>query len=121
MTKPLTIQPETFTNLPLAQEAQALLSSLIDGTSGHSAKTLVKSPNLTLVLMALREGERLAEHTAPSAALVMAIEGSLRITHAEGGHDIASAGGDAVLMGPGLRHGVAAHTDCVLLLAIGAH
>ncbi len=101
---------------PLVDELIALARSAGDG---KAARTLVKSPELTVVAMALRAGASLLEHAAPGPVLVVPLRG--RVTFAApprtGPAEVADL--HALAMAPGLRHAVTAAEDSTFLLVIG--
>lgn len=82
-----------------------------------TGKTLLKEPDLRIVLMALREGARLEEHHASGPISVQVIEGSIAMEIA--GERIALKMGEILALEPDIRHDVEATSDAVFLLTIG--
>lgn len=119
---PLQITAETFTGLSLAPIVDELLASSELQREGKTARTLVKTRPLTVVLTALRAGAELHEHAAPGSVLVVPIRGEVTFDHAEQSQSsrVATEGDAITLMGPGVRHSVRAHTDSAFLLIVGA-
>jgi quercetin dioxygenase-like cupin family protein len=82
-----------------------------------TGKTLVKEPDLRIVLMALKAGARLEEHRASGPISVQEIEGSLRLRLPDTSVDLAA--GQILVLEPGIRHDAEAVSDAVFLLTIG--
>lgn len=84
---------------------------------GHTAKTLVRTDDLRAVLVALKAGNKMAEHVVPRTATLVVVSGSVRV-HAATGADAVSAGQLAVLP-PNVPHDVEAVEDSTFLLTFG--
>ncbi len=82
----------------------------------RNANTLVKTPQLRVVLTALRAGSRLHEHRAPGWVSVQTVEGHLRLQVA--GETVDLPAGALVTLEPDLAHDVEALEDSVFLLTI---
>ncbi|MBV9282528.1 MAG: cupin domain-containing protein [Chloroflexi bacterium] len=82
-----------------------------------SGRTLLKEPDLRIVLIALKTGGRLEEHHASGPISVQGIEGRLRLRLPEGGIELAP--GQLVTLESGIRHDVEAMEDSAFLLTIG--
>lgn len=111
--------PDTFAGWSLDPIIDELLTSEPALREGKSARTLIKTPGLTVVLTILRAGEQLHEHKAPGSVLVVPLRGAVVFTHADQRQSVATAGAQVLAMGPGLRHAVTAETDAAFLLVIG--
>lgn len=120
MSVPLEITPETFNALSLGPLVDELLASSEVEREGRTARTLVKSPSLTVVLTVLRADAELREHSAPGSVLIVPIRGDVTFDHGGEKLRVAVEGGVATLMGPGVRHSVRASVDSAFLLIIGA-
>ncbi len=83
---------------------------------GHSAVTLVKYPDLRVVLIALRKGARVDEASTEARISLQTLRGHLRLRLPEGNLDM-PAGHLATLEGM-MEFGVEAVTDGALLLTL---
>ena len=84
----------------------------------RNAVTLRKGGGLSLVLVVMRAGDRLEEHSAPGPISLSVREGRIRFT-AEG--EAVEAGAETVLAcDAGVRHSVEALEDAVCLIGIAA-
>ena len=82
-----------------------------------SGKTLVKEPDLRIVLMALKAGGRMEDHRASGPISVQGIEGRFRLRLPSG--DMELTAGELVSLEPGIPHEVFAVEDAAFLLTIG--
>lgn len=82
-----------------------------------TGKTLVKEPDLRIVLMALKAGARLEEHRASGPISVHALEGRLRLRVAE--EAVEMTAGELLMLEPNLAHDVDALEDSAFLLTLG--
>ena len=84
----------------------------------RNAITLRKGQGLNVVLLVMRSGDRLEEHSAPGPISLSVREGRVRFTAGEVAEE---AGPETVLTcDAGVRHIVEALDDAVCLLTIGA-
>ncbi len=84
----------------------------------RNAITLRKGQGLNVVLLVMRSGDRLEEHSAPGPISLSVREGRVRFT---AGEVVEEAGPETVLTcDAGVRHIVEALDDAVCLLTIGA-
>ena len=67
-----------------------------------------------MVLIALKEGQKLAEHLAPAELMVNVIEGSIEFTMIDKPHTINA--GEFMLVGEGVPHSVVAKADSKVML-----
>jgi quercetin dioxygenase-like cupin family protein len=82
-----------------------------------SGRTLVKEPDLRIVLMALRAGARLQEHHASGPISIQVIEGPLRVSLPA--ESVELTVGQLLALESGIRHDVEAIEDSAFLLTIG--
>jgi quercetin dioxygenase-like cupin family protein len=101
----------------LAALAQELRAEPSYAREGHTARTLVRTSDLRVVLVVLRAGKKLLEHHVNVTASVYAITGNLRLQLAD--HNAALAAGQLFVLAPGLAHDVYAETDSTFMLTLG--
>jgi quercetin dioxygenase-like cupin family protein len=87
------------------------------GTSVPSGRTLLKEPDLRIVLMALKAGGRMEEHHASGPISVQVLEGHVRMHLPDGAVDVPS--GRILTLEPRIPHDVEALEDSAFLLTIG--
>lgn len=80
---------------------------------GRSAQLVTNDGPLRQSVIALRGGEQIAEHNAPTAATLQVLLGTVRLTG--GPQDLELVAGSLAPV-PHARHGVDAVTDAVVLL-----
>ncbi len=86
-------------------------------SEGQAARTLVREPDLRIVLVALKNGRRMAEHHAEVTATVHTLSGQVRLRLPERAVELPA--GQLLVLGRGLRHDVEAQADSLLLLTLG--
>jgi quercetin dioxygenase-like cupin family protein len=101
----------------LAEEIDALHHEEGWRTKGHSAKTLAKHRDMTIVLVAMKRNTRMKEHRTDGAVSIQVLEGHLQV----------HVGRKTVDLGPGsllaidrASHDVEALDHSVFLLSVGA-
>lgn len=88
-----------------------------DTEAGRRAETLIKTDGLRVVLVTMRAGISLHEHTAPGPITIHALHGRFEVTFDE---DVRELGpGDIVALATGVRHAVNTLADGAFLLTIG--
>ncbi len=87
-----------------------------DGPSGRRAETLLKTPHLRVVLVTMRAGAELREHTAPGTITVQPLRGRFAFT--AGDEEREMPAGTLVSVEGGVRHAVRALEDGAFLLTI---
>jgi quercetin dioxygenase-like cupin family protein len=100
-------------------QLEAEISRLREEREGRrSAITLRKGDGLSVVLLVMKAGDRLDEHSAPGPISLSVREGRVRFTAAD---QVIEAGTETVLTcGAGVRHTVEALSDALCLLNIAA-
>jgi quercetin dioxygenase-like cupin family protein len=88
-----------------------------DSVAGRRAETLVKDERLRVVLVTMRQGTTLDEHTAPGPITIQALRGRLAVV--ANGTEHALAVGGLLALATGVRHSVQALEDAAFLLTIG--
>lgn len=87
-----------------------------DGDNGRRAETLLKSPDLRVVLVTMRAGAELSEHTAPSTITVQPLRGRFRFSTSDVTQEIVA--GDLVSVGGKVRHAVQCLDEGAFLLTL---
>ena len=88
-----------------------------DVPSGRRSETLLKTPSLRVVLITMRAGTELHEHTAPGPITVQPLQG--RFTLVADGEEQEIVPGTVVALQERTRHAVRATEDGAFLLTIG--
>jgi quercetin dioxygenase-like cupin family protein len=102
--------------LDLAREAEELRRGEPWQTNGHHAKTLLKYPNLRVVLIAFREGARMGEHRAPGQLTLHVLSGEVQLRLPEQIVDVSA--GSLLTLDGALPHDLEARRDSVVLLTL---
>lgn len=84
---------------------------------GQGARTLIRTPDLRLVLVALKAGKTISEHHANVTVSVQNLSGLIHLQLPE--RTVELAEGQLLVMGAGLSHDVYAKSDSVFLLTLG--
>jgi quercetin dioxygenase-like cupin family protein len=80
-------------------------------------RTLVKEPDLRVVLVALKASGRMEEHNASGPTSIQAIGGTMRLILRD--RTVELAAGDLLIMEPGVMHDLEALEDCAFLITMG--
>ncbi|HUG16310.1 MAG TPA: cupin domain-containing protein [Thermomicrobiales bacterium] len=88
-----------------------------DSASGRRAETLIKNDRLRVVLITMRSGAELAEHSAPGPITIHALQGRFTVRHGVSSDDLDA--GHLIALDEGVRHAVHAVEDGAFLLTIG--
>ena len=100
----------------LAEVEQQLRGEAALATEGHSAVTLVKYPDLRVVLITMRAGARLGEAQAEARLSVQTVRGRATLHLPEG--PIGLPVGHLATLERGMTHDVEAHEDSAVLLTL---
>jgi quercetin dioxygenase-like cupin family protein len=84
--------------------------------TGRSAETLLKAPDLRVVLVTMRPGAELAEHTAPGTITVQPLRGRFRFSTDDAAQEIVA--GDLVSVAGKVRHAVRCLDEGAFLLTL---
>ena len=84
--------------------------------SGRRAETLLKMPDLRVVLVTMRAGGELAEHTAPGTITVQGLQGRFLFSTAEAEQELDP--GALVSVAGGVRHAVRCLEEGAFLLTL---
>ena len=112
---PASGKPESFDLQTLAKE---LMHGESFHRSGRIARTLVRADELTTVLVAMRKGGEMHEHTAPGPAIVTVLSGEVSFKF-ENTPDLRLSEGSSVVFAQDEPHRVSAREDCAFLLVVG--
>jgi quercetin dioxygenase-like cupin family protein len=103
-----------FQSFDLEAEISRLRGEKEWQTGQRNAVTLRKGGGMNLVLLAMKAGDKLEEHSAPGSISLVVREGRVRFTTADGS---AEAGPETLLAcDAGVRHSVEALSDAVFLI-----
>ncbi len=84
---------------------------------GHTARTLVREPDLRIVLVVMKAGARMAEHRAGETVSVHALSGHVRLRLPDTTVELPF--GRLLVLEKGLRHDVEANEESAFLLTLG--
>ena len=84
--------------------------------AGIVSRTVLSADGMRVVLFSFAPGQELTEHTTPSRALIMALEGAADVTVSGTLHALKP--GDLLHMPPGAPHAVAARERFAMLLVM---
>jgi quercetin dioxygenase-like cupin family protein len=82
----------------------------------HTANTIVKYPDLRVVLVALQAGTRLEEHQAAGTISIQVLSGTIRVQASDRAFELQN--GQLLTLQNGLRHAVEAVANSVFLLTL---
>lgn len=108
--------PTSAGDFDLLREIDELCRSPQYKSTGHAARTLIKRPELSVVLVALGQGRDLKEHKVSGPVSIQTLIGRTRIESASGNVDQIEGG--LMVLEPGLLHEVRALSACAFLLSI---
>jgi quercetin dioxygenase-like cupin family protein len=111
---PLTGTALTF---DLADEAEALKKEPPWLSHGHNAKTLIKHPDVRVVLIALKAGRRMPEHKTDQCVTIHALVGRLRLHLPKDTIDLPA--GALLALEHTVLHDVEALEESLFLLTLG--
>ena len=117
---PLDLTTLAFKSIDVLSLAKELLRSEQAVRDGRAARTLAKSKGLTAVLTVVPAGGNVGEHTAPGPVVIIPLVGTATFSSGAGReepHPISV--GQALFVGEGQKHQVAAREDCAFLIIIG--
>ena len=114
---PTPASPEHGATHDLNAVAEELRNEPAYAREGHTARTLVRTSDLRLVLIAIQAGKRISEHHANVTAAVHVLTGRVRLQLADRNVDLPA--GQLLVLGSGLQHDVYAETDSLFLLTLG--
>jgi quercetin dioxygenase-like cupin family protein len=98
----------------LDEQAGNLIADL--KPEGRSAATLIKEQGVSVVLMAMARGNRVAEHQAPGVVTIQVLRGRVAIAH--GDNRVDAAAGALVTFSPNVKHSLDALDDSTILITV---
>lgn len=104
----------TFELEAVARELQAEDAYQREGQAG---RTLVRTPDLRVVVTALQAGKKVSPHRAQVTATLQTLSGHLRLQLPQ--RVVEAPAGHVLVLGAGLPHDVFAETDSVFVLTLG--
>jgi quercetin dioxygenase-like cupin family protein len=110
------LDPRQLHTLALAVSLEELRAKPEYEANGRTGTTLVKTPDLRVVLEAVRAGARLQEHQAPGPVTIQVLSGELRFVSE--GEVIYLREGELLAALDRQPHSVEAVTDSAFLLTI---
>jgi quercetin dioxygenase-like cupin family protein len=105
-----------FILLDLAAEVELLHMQESWRKGTHTAKTLIKEPDLRIVVIALRQGGRIEKHRAPGRISIQTLTGRLHLQVR--GQMIDLPAGRVLVLDPDTTHDVEAIDESAFLLTI---
>ena len=115
--RPVDLNLSTTKGFPLMSMAEKLIDEANSATSGRASLTLAHGEEMTLVLVALKAGTTLEDHSAPAAAAVITLSGDIIFTTSA--EKITLEQGEAVTFTADVVHAVYASEDSAFLIVIG--
>lgn len=100
----------------LADEIETIRRDKALGAKGHTAVTLVKEPDLRLVLIVMSAGARIHEHKADASVSIQALDGLVRFRVSERTIDLPK--GRLITLARSVVHDVEALEVSALLLTL---
>lgn len=100
----------------LARQIESLRSSPQYLEHGHAGRTLVKTPTMRIVLVALARGRCLAEHCVHEPLSIQVLSGRIRIDLPD--RPVDQSAGRLMSLDPGIRHNVQALTATAFLMTL---
>lgn len=107
-------QGTTFDLAAVARELHAEEPYLREG---QTARTLIRTPDLRIVVVALKAGKTISEHHANVTASVHTLSGHIRLQLPDRAVEVPE--GQLLVLGAGLSHDVYAEADSTFLLTLG--
>lgn len=120
MHPPIAVTPDLFTPLDLQPVIAELLTEARRDPAHKASRTLVKSPELSIVVIALCAGGSMMEHAAPGPVTIVPLHGRVSFRSPDADAPEAQLQGTTVLaMGAGKRHAVTAEGDAAFMVVLG--
>lgn len=114
MAQEASMQDVTF---KLAEIADELAREPALLREGHTARTLVRSQDLRVLLVAVEQGKKIAEHHADVTAIIQVVRGHVRVRLSDRSEELGPA--QLLWLAPGTRHELYALADSAFVLTLG--
>jgi quercetin dioxygenase-like cupin family protein len=114
MTKPPHAKPATAFDLASIDRDLRLEEAYV--RTGHTARMLVRDPDLRVVLVVMKAGSRISEHRAEETATIHVLAGHLRLGLPSGGVELSA--GQLLVLERAVPHDVEAVTETRFLLTL---
>ncbi len=85
--------------------------------AGRNSRTLIKAPDLRVVLVTAKKGTVMNEHRADGSVTILAVTGAIRLKLEDTNVELRP--GELLGLDRALRHDVEALSDCAFLVTIG--
>ena len=115
--RPVDLNVSTTKEFPLMSMAEKLMEEAHSATSGRASLTLAHGDEMTLVLVALKAGTTLEDHSAPAATTVVTLSGNIIFTTSA--EKVTLEQGEAIAFTADVLHAVYASEDSTFLIVIG--
>lgn len=115
MTAP--ISPHHGVTFNLASVTEELRQDAAYARGAHTARTIVREPDLRIVVVAMRKGSLIKDHKADDTASVYALTGAIRLTLPE--RVVELPAGHLLVLERGLSHNVEAVEESTFVLTLG--
>lgn len=106
--------PVSFARFDLEEEIRRMRATAKPG--GHVGKTLVRAPDLRLVLMILQRGAKIPEHHAGGSVSIQGLDGRVILTSPESSFELEP--GHLLVLEHDVPHALEAAEDSAVLLTI---
>lgn len=114
--KPLDLNISQIEGFPLTSMAERLMKEADFATSGRASLTLARGDEMTVVLVSMKAGVTLAEHSAPATATVVTLSGNILFTTKT--KNVTLIQGESVTFTADIDHSVHANEDSVSVFLI---
>lgn len=111
------LAPDHGVTFDLARVAEELRTEEAYLREGQTARTLIRTPDLRIIVVALQAGKTISEHHASVTASVQTLSGHVRLRLPDRRLDAPQ--GRLLVLGAGLAHDVYAEVDSTFLLTLG--
>lgn len=120
MHPPTSITPQLFSALDLDAVVEDLLAHASTAADGKAARTLFKSTEMTILVIALRAGATLSDHSAKGPVAILPLRGKVQFQAVQQSKDADLAGKMLLVMGTHVQHAVIAEEDAAFMLTLGS-